>query len=246
MDAAQLPLVISIASLTLSIISLVLTYRQKSRQDQFAARKALTDAVAAIAQTNAEFVKYIGLPSELATAARRNLNSQRRYLANHAEMLTQEIPNLSTDIDHQLIAGAFEAGGDFSRATYHWTASVEKAPGPFLKAVNLRGFARFLFGQGNCELGRQKYQESLTQDVYDSDRTRYLKAETLILWAIAERTYGFDQEAERRRSQAVVEAQRIGVVRDRDKLKEYIATVWSSDPKSVAAVIAPQAEPGPT
>jgi hypothetical protein len=119
LDIPTLALCVSAASVVLSIISLVLTYKQKSRQDGLVSRKALTDVVAAIANTNVEMAKLQGPRPEI-VSARRNLNAQRRYLANHAELLTSEVPNLSTDIDHQLIAGAFEANGDHERAQLHW------------------------------------------------------------------------------------------------------------------------------
>jgi hypothetical protein len=109
-----LALVVSLASFVFSVVSLVLTYRQRSRQDRLGSRKALTDTIAAISATNIEMGKlFAQKPLPEIVALRRNLNSQRRYLANHAELLIGEIPELATDIDFNIIAGAFDAIGDF-------------------------------------------------------------------------------------------------------------------------------------
>lgn len=241
----MISLVISLASLLLSIISLILTYRQRSRQDKLGSRKALTDAVAAIANTNIEMAKLqgIGRGTPENVASRRNINSQRRYLANHAELLTSEIPDLATDIDHNLIAGALDAAGDYDRAREHWEKCVEKSPAPTLRAFNLRGLARFMFNQGNPEAARRCYEESLRIQVPDNDSGRRVRADTLMFWALAERDFGFADEGERRRQQAIVEASRIGMASSRDDMLDYIKSVWRTDPKEVAGTTTPSAEP---
>jgi hypothetical protein len=66
-------------------------------------------------------------PTSERMALRRSLNSQRRYLAEHAELLAVVIPALTTDIDYTFIARAFDAVGDLDRAQRHWKQSVEKS-----------------------------------------------------------------------------------------------------------------------
>jgi tetratricopeptide (TPR) repeat protein len=238
---AIIAILISGASLVLSIISLILTYRQRSRQNKLGSRKALTDAIAAIANTNAEMAKLQGSSPEV-VSARRNLNAQRRYLANHAELLTFEIADLSTDIDHTLIAGALEAAGDYDRAKEHWLRSVEKSPAPLLRAMNLRGYARFMFNQGNPEVARQHYEESL-RVLPDTDSGRQTRADNLMFWALAERNFGFSDEGERRRQQAIAEARRIGSLPSREFMLQYFDKIWKADPREVASIITPSAEP---
>jgi tetratricopeptide (TPR) repeat protein len=140
---------------------------------------------------------------------RRNYNSSRRYLANHPEFLISRIPELTTDIDHQMLAAAFDAIGDYIRADEHWRSCVERSPSDSLRAMNLRGYARFLFGQGRFDQGRQKYEESLRINLPDNDQGRRIRADTCAMWSGVEREYGFTQEADRRRLQAVQEASRI-------------------------------------
>ena len=139
---------------------------------------------------------------------------------------------MSTDIDHGIIAGAFESVGDFERANYHWGKCVQKSPALALKAYNLRGHARFLFSQGKPEAARQKYDESLSVANIDSDRTRRDKADTLMFWALAERDYGFLEEGARRRDQALAEAKRIGNSASRAEMLAYLEQVWSGDPST--------------
>jgi tetratricopeptide (TPR) repeat protein len=244
LDIPTLALCVSAASFALSIISLVWTSRQKSRQDRLVSRKALTDAMAAIANTNIEMAKLQGSRPEI-VSARRNLNSQRRYLANHADLLTSEIPDLSTDIDHTLIAGAFDANGDHERAQSHWEKCIEKSPeGTASRVFGLRGFGRFMFNQGQAEAARKLYEEALSVKMPDNDVTRAQRADTLVLWALAERDHGFAAEGNRRRQQALDEANRIGTAFRRNELVDYIDKIWRTDPKEAASVTTPSAEPG--
>jgi tetratricopeptide (TPR) repeat protein len=241
-QGADLALAISGASLALSIIALILNYRQRSRQDKLSSRNALTDAIAAIANTNIEMAKLRGVAPEV-VSARRNINSHRRYLANHAELLTLEIADLSTDIDHNLIAGAFDAAGDYDRARAHWVKCVEKSPAPSLRAWNLRQYARFMFNQGNPEEGRKLYEESLRVELPDTDSSRQTRADTFMFWALAERNFGFADEGKRRLQQAVAEARRIGTLSSREEILKWIDNVWKADPREVASVATPSAEP---
>lgn len=226
-----IPYLISGASLVFSIISLILTYRQRSRQDDLSLRKSLTDSVSAIADTNIQMEKLKGenFSNPNTIAARRIINSQRRYLANHAELLISEIPKFSTDIDHNLIAGALDAVGDYERARKHWVMCVEKSPEGSLHAMNLRGFARFMFTQGNPEQARKLYEDSLQIQLSDTDGSRRLRADTLMMWALAERDFGFSAEGERRYQQSIVEASRVGTISSREELLRNINNIWNNN-----------------
>jgi hypothetical protein len=95
-----------------------------------------------------------------------------------------------------------------------------------------------MFGQGHSEAGRRLFEESLTLNLPDTDRTRIFKAETLVGWATTERDFGFRDEAERRHQQALAEARRIGTVSRREELTSYVENLWRTDPKEVAGVMA--------
>jgi hypothetical protein len=76
--------------------------------------------------------------------------------------------------------------------------------------MNLRGFARFLFFQGNAQLGRKKYHESLEVELPDTDNIRRIRADTYAMWAKTEMDFGYEQEARRLKEQAITTAKRIG------------------------------------
>jgi tetratricopeptide (TPR) repeat protein len=230
-DSTNLPLLISGCSFALSIFALVLTYRQKEKQDKLAARKSLTDTVAALVASNIEMER---LPFDYSDASRivsirRNLNAQRRYLANHGEILIQEIPGLVNDIDHTLVAQAFDASGDVEKARAHWRSSVSKSPTALLRAMNLRGYARFEFVQGNSEAARELFADALKALEGDTDKFRRERADTFLLWAIAERNFGFLEEASRRVQQARAEADRIGSRPNKEDMLRYIDSIWKTE-----------------
>jgi tetratricopeptide (TPR) repeat protein len=245
----MLALAISSLSLLVSLVSFLLVYRQRSREDQRGIRQALTDTLSALGDVNLSMAKLRmeGQQSnDDVVALRRNYNSQRRYLANHAEFLLGQIPGLVADIDHNMLAQAFDAIGDMVRAEEHWKSCVARSPADTLKAMNLRGYARFLFYRGNPSAGRQKYEESLQINLSDNDATRRLRADTLALWFATEREFGFGQEATRRREQAEAEAKRIGHVGLQSEMLKYIEDLGKKPLVSgITRELAPSAEPAP-
>lgn len=88
--------------------------------------------------------------------------------------------------------------------------------------MNLRGFARFLFLQGNVQLGRKKYHQSLEVELPDTDNIRRIRADTYAMWAKTEMDLGYEQEAQRLKEQAISTAQRIG---HKGMREEFIARV---------------------
>jgi hypothetical protein len=100
-----------------------------------------------------------------------------------------------------------------------------------------------MFRQGNPEVARKLYEESLRVQLPDTDSSREIRADTLMFWALAERSFGFADEGQRRHQQAVAEARRIGTLSSREALLKYIDNVWKADPREVASVATPSAEP---
>ena len=245
-----LTLAVSFISAVIALTALFVTYRQRSREDSRGMRKSLTDTLASMAEVNLAMAKLrLEHPesNDSIVGLRRAYNSQRRYLASHAEFLLEQIPSLSTDIDHNLLAQAFDTMGHYEKALEHWKACVEKSPGPSLRAMNLRGFARFLFFQGNSKLGQQKYDESLQVDLPDNDSNRRLRADTYAMWSVTEREFGFVEEARRRREQGLAEAKRIGHSGMRDEILQYIDSLWSQPavPSAATQAYPPATEPAP-
>lgn len=245
-----LTLSVSALSLIVAITSFILTFLQRKQEDKRSIRKSLTDTMASLGDVNLELAKLkIEYPeiSDDIVNLRRNYNAQRRYLANHAEFLLLQIPDLATDIDHQLLATAFDSMGDYVRARHHWEKSIETSPAESLRAMNLRGLARFLFYQGNPQLGRQKYDESLQANLADNDTNRRFRADSYLMWSITERDFGFDEEARRRREQAIAEANRIGHRGMKEEILNYISDLWSSQREDETPLPAfpPSVEPAP-
>ena len=245
-----LTLSISVASAVIALTSLVLTYRQRVRENTRGIREALTNTLGSLADVNLAMARLrLEHPesTDQVVALRRSYNTQRRYLANHAEYLLQQIPTLATDVDHNLLAQAFESMQHYDKAREHWELCIEKAPAPSLRAFNLRGFGRYLFFQGNFNLGRQKFEESLRVEMPDNDSSRRLRADTLALWSATERDFGFTEEGRRIREQALGESKRIGHQGMREEISSYINSFWAEQAQLVppGSALAPSTEQTP-
>jgi tetratricopeptide (TPR) repeat protein len=213
---------LSSAAFCFAITSFILTFRQRSVEDRRGTRKALTDAVASLVQVNLATAQLnIDRPNsvdERVVALRRTYNSQRRFLANHIEFLSQQIPELVTDIDCVTAALGFESHGDYEKAEKFYLLAVQKAPNNSLKAMNMRGLARFYFVRGNADRGRKTYEQSLELELPDNDSMRQLRADTYLLWAKTEDDSGYREESKRVRKRAIAAANLIG----QPKMKEHM------------------------
>jgi tetratricopeptide (TPR) repeat protein len=205
---------LSSAAFCFAISSFILTFRQRTVEDRRATRKALTDTVGSLAQVNLAMaqlrIEHPNSVDEKIVALRRNYNSQKRFLANHMEFLSQQIPELVTDIDCVTAASAFESSGDYERAEHFYLLAAKNAPTNSLKAYNMRGLARFCFVRGNAGRGRRLYEESLELELPDNDSMRQLRADTYLLWAKVERDFGYEEESKRVRDRAVAATNLIG------------------------------------
>lgn len=220
-------LTVSISSLALvvSAISLVVTFRQRAQENQRGVRKTLSETLGQLVEVSMSFAKLDAEHPEQTdqiVSLRRMHNTQRRYLANHAEYLVEQIPGLATDIDYNLLAQAFRAIGDYDKVQKYWELCVAKSESNVIRAMNLRGHANFLFFQGSPQLGRKKYQESLELSLADTDNVRRDRADTYAMWARVEMDFGFIGEAQRLRELAQQAAYRIGHAGMRDSIKSYI------------------------
>jgi tetratricopeptide (TPR) repeat protein len=206
-------IVLSSCAICVSIASFMVSFRQRSFEDKRSIRKALTDVVADLAQVDLAYnqlrLDHPKAIDENIVAFRRTYSTQRRYLANHGEFLMQEIDEFVTDVDCMSLARAFEAIGDYDRAEKFYKLAIERSPTNSLRAMNLRGLARFSFYQGNAAKGRACYQESLQLALPDTDSFRRSTAETYMLWARVEQESGFASEAENIRKNALSSANRI-------------------------------------
>lgn len=221
----NLTMVVSGLSLSVAIVSLVMTYRQRQRQDKLALRKAMTDLIAEIVKANIEFTKqpYGANATAESMETRRQLNEQRRYLANHADLLAKEIPEHITDIDCNIIARAF-AIQDTKKADKYWQLCLQKSSAAGVRAMNLRAFARHLYATGRLEEGGRTYESSIVEMAGTTDRAKRSRSETYSLWAIVERDFGSADTALSLFQLAKTEANSILGVRERTDMEQYLSS----------------------
>lgn len=216
---------LSLLALVVSVISLFMTFRQRAQENQRGVRKTLSETLGQLVEVSMSFAKLDAEHPEQTdqiVALRRMHNTQRRYLANHAEYLVEQIPSLVTDIDYNLLAQAFRSIGDYDKVQKYWELCVDKSESNVIRAMILRGYANFLFFQGNPQLGRKKYQESLELPLPDTDNIRRERADTYALWARVEMDFGFKGEAQRLRELAQQATYRVGHSGMRDSIQDYI------------------------
>jgi tetratricopeptide (TPR) repeat protein len=219
-----------------SLINLIWNFRWRAFEHEGNTRKALTDVVAELTKVSIAYnrleLDYPKSTDVTVVNLRRNFNNQRRYLANHGEFLYDQIPELTSDIDGVSLAYAFEQSGDIIKAQKFYELAVEKSPTDVLRMWNLRGFARFWFAQGNAQLGRQTYQQSLQQQVPATDSYRQMVADTYLMWSRLENEHGYVDEAKRVCTLGQQEARRIGNSEMREKmLKQLSGTLTEAGDK---------------
>jgi hypothetical protein len=212
-----------------SIASFAMSFRQRAMEDRRSTRKALTDVVAELTKVSIAYnrleLDYPKSTDVTVVNLRRNFNSQRRYLANHGEFLAGQIPALTSDIDCFSLAYAFEQSGDNIKAQKFYELAVEKSPTSVLRMWNLRGFARFWFAQGNAQLGRKTYEESLQQQVPDTDSYRQMVADTYLMWSRLENEHGYVDKAKGVCTLGQQAARRIGSSRMQERMLKQLSGV---------------------
>jgi tetratricopeptide (TPR) repeat protein len=210
-----------------SIVTFIWTFRQHAIEDRRNTRKSLTDVVAELTKVNIAYNRLdLDYPQSVEPTVvnlRRSYNNQGRYLANHGEFLANQIPELTSDIDCIALASAFESSGDYIKAQKFFEQAVEKWPTSVLRMWNLRGFARFWFNQGNAQRGRKTYEESLQQQVPDTDSIRQTIADTYLLWSRLEDEHGYVDEAKRACTLGQQAASRIGNSRMREIMLKQLS-----------------------
>lgn len=186
---------ISTGALALSLISLIVTLVQKSKETKRTIRKTLTDTLESITKINIEATKLkaskeIDNNSEAIVTLRRNYNSQRRILITHADFLIMRYDELSTEIDCNILAGAYATIGDQEKAEFFWQKTVDKSISRPIRHMNLRGFGMFLFNSDKEELGRKIFNEAFLLNLAENDNSKFLKADTYLMLCDLEREKG--------------------------------------------------------
>ena len=184
----------------LGLILSVITLLMKTGENTRTIRSQLTDVLARLNAVAADSRKYrIETADVRLTADQRAMfsfyNDQRAFLVGQARYLIEQIPNHVSHSEINLVAQALGAIGDHEMACHYWEKSFELSPSNFIRALHSRGFASYLFGQGYTDLGRYRYQSSISLIAADSDQRRVDRVETYLRWAASERGFDFDTEA---------------------------------------------------
>lgn len=192
---------ISAAAFGLSLISLIVTLVQKGRETKRTIRKNLSDTLESITKIAIDSAKIraskdTDFNSEPIISLRRNYNSQRRVLIAHADFLVERYYNLATEIDCNILAGAYSTIGDIGKAEQYWRKTVDKSISKPVRVMNLRGFGTFLFENGKIELGRKYFDDALSLVIIDNDANRVLKIDTCLMLCDMENEFGSKENSE--------------------------------------------------
>jgi len=192
---------ISAAALTLSVISLVVTLIQKNRETKRTIRKNLSDTLENISKIAIESAKLrsskdTDFNSEAIILLRRNYNSQRRVLIAHADFLVEKYGNVATEIDCNILAGAYATIGDIEKAEDYWKKTVSKSVSKSILVMNMRGFGAFLFNNEKIEQGRKCFSEALSLDLSANDGNRELQIDTCLMLCDLENEFGSKEKYE--------------------------------------------------
>jgi tetratricopeptide (TPR) repeat protein len=223
-------LVISSLAFIVAVLSYLNTARQRRVDNERTLRYALTEVIADLVQVDWDRVELdrenVGSKDDKVVTMRRILNNKKSYLARQGDFLVQQMATLTTDTDFNSLARAFADMGDYAKARGYWDRCVQQSSTPIIRAMNLRGFAAFLFRMGDFDTGRRVYRESLEVQLSDNDEMRRLRADTYAMWMRSERDYGFSEECARLRQSALSFAKRIGASKVREEFIEYVDSLY--------------------
>src|ERR1700752_2743671 len=192
---------ISVCALTLSLISLIVTLVQKNKETKRTIRKTLTDTLENISKINIETTKLRTSKendndSEDSITLRRVYNSQRRVLIAHADFLILRYDKLATEIDCNILAGAYATIGDQDKAEYFWKKTVDKSISLPIKVMNLRGFGTFLFSHGKENQARNVFNQALSLDLAENDENKIILIDTCLMLCDLETDFGTKEKYE--------------------------------------------------
>jgi tetratricopeptide (TPR) repeat protein len=187
----------------LSLVTSILTFRQKRYETERGLRQQITDV---IGKLNEVFERDEQLKREAAgnrnTPAIVNLrsfyNGQKLFYARQAIFLMKQAPKLVTEVEYNSLARAFASNDDLPEADSYYRQAIAVSPTPFYKAINLRGHARILFALGRVKEGRTAFQEALKLVAADNDPNMWFHGETYQRWAALERDYQNHKQADER------------------------------------------------
>lgn len=181
---------------------------QKNKETKRAIRKTLTDTLESISKINIETTKLLTSKendndSEVSITLRRIYNSQRRVLIAHADFLILRYDKLATEIDCNILAGAYATIGDQDKAEFFWKKTVDKSISLPIKVMNLRGFGTFLFSHGKEERARKIFNEAISLNLIENDQNKIILIDTCLMLCDLETDFGGKEKYEASLTKAI-------------------------------------------
>ena len=187
-----LPLLFSMLAITISLITNMFDRTKHKR----ALRKELTDIIEKLTKLDFESHNLIFGYKEKSEEAEfskklaidKNLNTQRRYLVNHAEYLAGKIPRSITSSDFQIIASSYASIGDLDKAKEFYIKALSKKASDSSIQIAKRGYGRVLYRLGEIHEGASVYRNSVNSCLKEPKYMHQLFT-TLTHWGNAELQY---------------------------------------------------------
>lgn len=228
---------ISGTALMLSLISLIVTLIQKNKETNRVIKKTLTDTLENVSKINIETAKLksskdTDYNSEAAIQLRRNYNSQRRVLIAHADYLVERYDKLATEIDCNILAGAYATIGDHDKSEFFWQKTIDKSISLPIKHMNLRGFGTFLFNSGKEDKGREFFAKAVSLKLSENDDNKILVTDTYLMLCELEKTNGNKESYECNLTSAM---EAWGTIKNLRKKNETYERIRSFLPNNIEA-----------
>ena len=233
-----LTICISMLALSLSILSTIITVRQKKFETERTLRTQLSDVLGKITALNLELAKIPqhGIsPSGLTPNMRGHLRDQLRFLVRQATYITDQIDQLVSPFEFLLIAGAFADINEVYQAERFFQKAIERTGEDQINfGIITRGFARFLFNTGEHEQARQQYAGALEIFSGDTDIMKEYRGDTYFRWANQEFEWSYVDEArslfERAQNEFFSKANPIARRQNLERLNDHLNKIFARQP----------------
>jgi hypothetical protein len=190
----QMPVLISIAALVLSLLTTYYAERRSAQQDLHNARVELRQLIFQIDENSLAAVdidtRYKNNPSAQVTA--RSLALTRRIiLVNQAADVIDEIRDRVTSAEYYTIGYDISTLGiDDPRVINYYQRGLKRPGDVNTKAALYRGLAQAYFGTRRIEEGRKAFEEALSVSSHAPSGGLSNEAYTQYQWAVAELNAG--------------------------------------------------------
>jgi hypothetical protein len=188
-------IVISLVALLFSIGATVFSLRKKKYEDRRIARNVLGETLGKITSARVDQARFASenkdsLDNIHVQNVFNSIDFQKNALVRLAVYITDEFPDIATDIEYGIIADSFAASGDRVQGARYWQIAIDKSLGQHFEVYNRRAFGLYLFGDGNVGDGRAQFKKAIELCPPNNDILKYDNGKTHIMLALCERAVG--------------------------------------------------------